>query len=66
MTRVGKKVLHGSVHEVGTIVAQHEHYVEVQIPGYHRTLMLVNWVADKSMILERSSFDYRPGDRDAI
>jgi hypothetical protein len=62
MTRIGREVLHTGA--VGVIVAQHDVYVEVQVPGEHGTRLLLNRVADepRTQIVRRASFVYKPGD----
>lgn len=59
---IGMKVLHGTFHQVGTIVAIHEHTVELHIPGRHLTGLLIKPVAEQNIVTPRASFNYKPGD----
>jgi hypothetical protein len=64
MTMIGQKVRHGGDPAgIGTVVAEHEHHVEVRMPGEDRTRLMLRRVVEENRIVERASFNYRPGDR---
>ena len=60
---VGKKVMHGTYHKVGTVIAEGENIVWIDL-GHHTPKPLLTRVAEQNIVTPRDSFNYKPGDRE--